>query len=167
MTMSRNAALAVLSLTLAPASPGFAATQSKPVPRPEAAVQPAPVNVAAHKAAIASAVSVAVTSKVFQLPGGWKLTIRSLEVTQIDNLRVQVRMDARLKKNNQYPIPDASTSGVVRVVFGVGVEGRKICTPFMDIAGLNIHNVQNNLETAARRALNDFFSMSTICVPLP
>jgi hypothetical protein len=160
MRTSRGALLGALVATLA-AGGATTAAQNKPGPRSE----PAAIDVAAHKAAIAGALSAQVTSKSFHLPGGYRFTIKSLQITQIDSLRVQVKLDAQLKKNNPYPIPDVSTSGVVRVVFGVGVEGQKICTPFMDIAGLNINNVQNDVETAARRALNDFMSMSTVCVP--
>jgi hypothetical protein len=165
----RGAVLGSLALLTVSTSPTFAGTrpgQGKPgVPVPGLqGGQPLEVNIPAHKAALASALSARVESKTFEV-GAWKLKVKSFEITQIDNQRVAVKVSAQLKKNNPYPLPDASSSGAVRLLFSVGVEGQSICTPTVQVTGVNFNNVQNDLEQGVRRVFNEVFGLK-VCVPV-
>jgi hypothetical protein len=166
-SLTRGAVLGSLALFTATTGPAFAQArggQGKPGAPPLAGGQAPAVNIPAHKAALASAMSARVDNKTFAVMG-WKLKIKSLEITQIDNQRVAVKLSAQLKKNNPSPLPDASSSGVVKLLFSVGVEGQSVCTPTVQVTGVNFNNVQNDLEQGVRGVVNDVFSLK-ICVPV-
>ena len=109
--------------------------------------------------------------QTFTLPGGVKLVIKRFEVTQVDKLEIGVNLKAQIKKKNPVPIPGnkyISTTGVIKVRFGVATKGGQLCTPSVSITGVNFKNVQNDVEQAAKEAVNGYLQtlLPKLCVPI-
>jgi hypothetical protein len=109
--------------------------------------------------------------QTFTLPGDVKLVIKRFEVTQVGKLEIGVNLKAQIKKKNPVPIPGnkyISTTGVIKVRFGVATKGGQLCTPSVSITGVNFKNVQNDVEQAAKEAVNEYLQtlLPQLCVPI-
>jgi len=123
----------------------------------------------AHEEAMASSMTSAVKPQTFKLPGGFKLKIKSLKIKKIGKLELQVNLNGQIKKKNPVPVPGnkyISASGKIGVRFGVKTEGGQLCTAGVSITSVNFKNVQNDVEQAAKEAINEFFAAHSICVPI-
>lgn len=111
--------------------------------------------------------------QTFTLPGGVKLVVKRFEVTQVGKLEIGVNLKAQIKKKNPSVVAMTgnkytSTTGVIKVRFGVATKGGQLCTPSVSITGVNFRNVQNDLEQAAKEAVNEYLQtlLPELCVPI-